>query len=317
MSDLFKNAVQSIILGLEDYQTNDAERTLSAVRNYYAGLLLLAKEVLVRAVPDADESEILAANYKPVPDGSGGVKYVPQSKRSIDLNGIGTRFKDFGLSIDQRVLLELSEIRNAVEHRSPKSMAHSMRQSIAMSFPLVYKLFRKANEDPYEVLEHTWQAMLDVRTVYDEELKTCRATFSNIEWNSSILADAPRLCVECGSELVAQNNHQNSNMQQIEANCRSCGATIGAERLIEYSIAKHMDGQPITSVRFGGHAPLQDCPECSLLAYVVGSGDDGCVWCECKLGECVFCETKLTPDDVDSHDNRMCSYCGYKLHKDD
>ena len=317
MSDLFKNAVQSIILGLEDYQTKDAKRTLSAVRNYYAGVLLLAKEVLVRAVPDADASEILAANYKPVPDGSGGVQYVAESVRSIDLNGIGTRFKDFGLRIDQGVLSELSKIRNAVEHRSPKDMDDSMRQSIAKSFPLVYKLFHKAGEDPYEVLEHTWQTMLDVRTVYDGELKTCRATFSNIEWNRNILADAPRLCVECGSELVAQNNHQNSNMQQIEANCRSCGATIGAERLIEDSIAKQMDGQLITTVRYGGHAPLQDCPECSLLTYVFGLEDDGCVWCECKLGDCVFCETKLTPDDVDSHDSRMCSYCGYKLHKDD
>ena len=317
MSDLFRNAVQSIILGLEDYQAKDTERTLSAVRNYYAGLLLLAKEVLVRAVPDADESDILAANYKPKPDGSGGVKYVAQSERSIDLQEIGTRFKDFGLSIDMKVLRELSHIRNAVEHRSPDSVAGSMRQSIAKSFPLVYKLFREAKEDTYEVLEHTWQTMLDVHTIYDEELKTCRDTFNKVEWNNSILADASRLCVECGSELVAQNNRQNSDMQQIEATCRSCGVAIGAEKLIKYSIYKHMDGQLYTSVRYGGRAPLQDCPECSLLTYVVGSEDDGCVWCEYRLGDCIFCETKLTPDDVDSDDFRMCSYCGYKFHKDD
>ena len=42
-----------------------------------------------------------------------------------------------------------------------------MRQSIAKSFPLVYELFHKAGEDPYKILEHTWQTMLDVRTVYD------------------------------------------------------------------------------------------------------------------------------------------------------
>ena len=78
-----------------------------------------------------------------------------------------------------------------------------------------------------------------------------------------------------------------------------------------------MDGQVVTSARYGGHAPLQDCPECSLLTYVVGSEDDGCVWCECKLGDCVFCEEKLTPDDVDFDDYRMCSYCGYKFRKDD
>ena len=317
MSDLFKNAVQSIILGLEDYQTKDADRTLSAVRNYYAGLLLLAKEVLVRAVPDVEESEILAANYKPVPDGSGGVKYVKQKDRSIDLNGIGTRFKDFGLQIDHRALQSLSKIRNEVEHLSSRVADYVMRNAIAQSFPLVYTLFRQAGEEPHEILEHTWETMLGVRTVYEQELKSCRATFDNIEWNSDLLAGAPRLCVECRSELVAQNKEHNNNKQQIEADCRSCGATIGAEKMISYSIAEHLDGLRIRAARYGAPDGLQNCPECDLLTYVVGAGDDGCVWCDCKLGECAFCETRLTPDDVDFDDDRLCTDCGYKLHKDD
>ena len=112
MPDLFENAVQSIKLGVEDYLANDPPRALSAVRNFYAGLLLLAKEVLVRAVPDAEESEIIAARYKPVPDGSGGVKYVAASQRTIDLMTIGYRFKDFGLTINHVALKDLSRIRN-------------------------------------------------------------------------------------------------------------------------------------------------------------------------------------------------------------
>jgi hypothetical protein len=44
---LFRNAVQSIQLGIEDYQANNSKRAVSAVRNFYAGVLLLAKEVLV------------------------------------------------------------------------------------------------------------------------------------------------------------------------------------------------------------------------------------------------------------------------------
>ena len=317
MSDLFKNAVQSIILGLEDYQTKDADRTLSAVRNYYAGLLLLAKEVLVRAVPNANASEILAANYKPVPDGSGGVKYVKQKERSIDLNGIGTRFKDFGLQIDHRALQSLSKIRNEVEHLSSRVADHVMRNAIAQSFPLVYTLFRQAGEEPHEILEHTWETMLGVRTVYEQELKSCRATFDNIEWNSDVLAGAPRLCVECRSELVAQNNVQNNDKQQIDAECRSCGATIGAEELISYSIAEHFDGLRNTGIGYGAHDALQNCPECDLLTYLVGAENDGCVWCDCKLDECAFCKTQLTPDDVYLGDYRLCTYCGYKFHKDD
>ncbi len=54
MSGLFENAVLSIQLGVEDYQANDPKRALSAVRNFHAGILLLAKEVLVRAAPGAN-----------------------------------------------------------------------------------------------------------------------------------------------------------------------------------------------------------------------------------------------------------------------
>ncbi len=53
MNTLFDNAIQSIQLGVEDYQANDPRRALSAVRNFYAGILLLAKEVLVRTAPGA------------------------------------------------------------------------------------------------------------------------------------------------------------------------------------------------------------------------------------------------------------------------
>jgi hypothetical protein len=54
MSSLFDNAVASIRMGIEDYQSQDAFRDISAVRNYYAGVLLLAKEALVRRFPAED-----------------------------------------------------------------------------------------------------------------------------------------------------------------------------------------------------------------------------------------------------------------------
>ncbi len=44
MSEIFENAVTSIILGIEDFKHGSDERMLSAARNYYAGLLLLANE---------------------------------------------------------------------------------------------------------------------------------------------------------------------------------------------------------------------------------------------------------------------------------
>lgn len=57
MSEIIENAITSIKLGIEDFQTGDDDRMLSAARNYYAGLLLLAKECLVNTVPDTHHSE--------------------------------------------------------------------------------------------------------------------------------------------------------------------------------------------------------------------------------------------------------------------
>ena len=52
-------------LGVEDYQSNDAKRAVSAVRNFYSGVLLLAKEVLIRAAPGANAVDVIGARYKP------------------------------------------------------------------------------------------------------------------------------------------------------------------------------------------------------------------------------------------------------------
>lgn len=53
-SPILANAAASIRLGIEDYQASDddKDRVLSAVRNVYAGILLLCKEVLRRLFPD-------------------------------------------------------------------------------------------------------------------------------------------------------------------------------------------------------------------------------------------------------------------------
>jgi hypothetical protein len=135
-------------MGIEDYASDKPDRSLSAVRNFYAGVLLLAKEVLVRAAPNADPDEIIGARYKPVPDGSGSVTHVPEGHKTIDFDTIGKRFKDFKLDIDQAALGELNKIRNEIEHRFTDRPAAVVREAIARAFPVTLQLFRLAKEDP-------------------------------------------------------------------------------------------------------------------------------------------------------------------------
>src|SRR3546814_6707118 len=108
MSVIFTNAVDSIKMGIEDYAQANPARALSAVRNFYAGVLLLGKEVLIRAAPLANADDIIGAKYTPVPDGTGGVTHVIEGYQTDDFNTLGKRFKDFGVLVDTHGLQELN-----------------------------------------------------------------------------------------------------------------------------------------------------------------------------------------------------------------
>ena len=141
MSALLQNAVDSLALGVEDFSANDSRRTLSAVRNFYAGALLLAKEALVRAAPNADPDEIIGAKYKPVPNGTGGVEHVQDGPQTVDFQSIAIRFRDFGIRANPRRLEKLNRIRNDIEHRYTVQAQDNIREAIATAFPLVSELF--------------------------------------------------------------------------------------------------------------------------------------------------------------------------------
>lgn len=316
MWNLFNNAVQSIRIGIEDYQSADAARALSATRNLYAGLLLLAKEALVRAAPRADESSVIAADFVPVPDDTGGVHYRPRSHRTIGFAEIRKRLKEFGLTIDDSALLKIRNIRNDIEHRYPDLSAEAVRTVVARAFPVTVQLFRLLREEPSGVLGDAWKTMLTVREVYEQERSECQASFSKLQWRSPVLEMISPLCPRCTSELVAQVDIKNTQQENIRARCRSCTTTVDAEELIETMLHDHYEADAYVAFKDGGNQPVAACPSCRRDTYVSFEEHAGCVLCEFVLeGECWRCGTPLAPDDVDSQDNRLCSYCGHMIRK--
>ncbi len=316
MNNLFDNAIQSIQLGVEDYQANDPKRALSAVRNFYAGTLLLAKEVLVRTVPNADPKDVLSARPRPIPDGSGGIKFDPGDK-TIDFSDIGKRFKDLGLPIDQNVLTDLNRIRSNVEHSFSMVPHMGMREAIARAFPVVVDLFRLAGEQPRAVLGDSWQVMLDVRGVYERELEACRRSFEGVDWKSDSMAEAAILCPVCESHLVERRDTSTTSHEDVDADCRACGAKIEAEKLVEVALDAHFEMEGHIAVKDGGEPPLSTCPECALETYVIWNEENGCVWCGLSLDECSMCSASLTPDNVSMDSNTLCGHCANTLSKDD
>lgn len=322
MDGLLTNAIASIRIGVEDYETGDPARALSAVRNLHAGLLLLAKWVLISKVPNTSKDDVIAAAYAPVPDSTGTLKYVPVGKRTIGLEDIRRRFESFGLNLSKETkkrLKSLSSARNAVEHRYVDPGGASLRETVSQSFVVAAEFCRLGDANPKELLEKAWDVMLEVNEVYEQELSACRITFKHMTWNFTVPDSVGPRCRLCGSDLVEQVEQDNTEQDKIQGKCRACGADIDADAVIESLVAQVYWASDHISVKDGGDTILHACPQCMCITYVNELDEygnvTGCVNCEFKLGDCWRCGTGLSPGDLYGDSGDLCGHCGYTMAK--
>lgn len=322
-SALFGNAIESIRMGIEDYALEKPERSLSAVRNFYAGLLLLAKEALARRAKAANLDEVIGAKYKPVPDGTGSVAYVADGHQTIDFVTTAKRFKDFGISLDResdKALQELNTVRNEIEHRYTNKSSEVVREVIARAFPLTVQLFRIAGEDPRLLLGDVWPTMLEARNLYQAELARCRQTLSAVNWFSSTVETIGLQCTECGSGLVEQRDPLNEDQPSMELCCTACGEALDVDAAIVDAVSRALSGEAYTRFKDAFESgPIFDCPECSNSAYI--DTENACAVCGRVFeweAKCARCYARIPLEDaLAGFDGGLCSYCTHLMEKDD
>jgi rubrerythrin len=317
MSALLENAVASLQLGVEDYSANTARRTLSAVRNFYAGVLLLAKEALVCAAPEADPDEVIGSRYRPVPDGEGGVEYVQDGAQTVDFQTLERRFKDFGIRADAGQLRALNRIRNDIEHRYSEQSNAAIREVIATAFPLVSDLFRQIDESPAERLGEAWQIMLNTTQLYQQELNRCVATLSDVAWVSDTVRGAVFACPACGSGLVAQTEPHATTQEDVTLICRACGGSPELQAVIEVALEEALGADAYLRAKDeGADGPIYTCPDCGAEAFI--DFEEACAVCGYATEEtdCVRCGKTLTLDDqLYAETSGLCSYCAHMSEK--
>ena len=315
MNSLLENAIQSLLVGIEDYQANDPGRALSAVRNFYAGTLLLGKEVLVRRAPQGDPMEVLGTGYRPKPDGNGGTKMVASRRRTIGFATLGLRLRDSGVHMDQAALEKLNRVRNEIEHYFTRDSTEAVRASIAKATPVVRELFRHARLVPEEQLGEAWLFLLKVREVYEQEVEECRRTFSEVRWLADVLEGGIQ-CPHCEHDLVVQSDAKNHDQELMECRCRACGKDVSAEEAVAATLHAHYAQELYEAETDGDDPPLHICPTCSVEAYLLTVEHTGCAWCGERLEQCAYCGLQLTLENV-HWDARCCSHCVYIMSKDD
>ncbi len=314
MSKLFENAISSIRMGIEDFGQQDADRDVSAVRNFYAGVLLLVKEALIRAAPEADPLLVIGSKMKPVPDGAGGIAMKQVGHGTVDFQQISERAKDFGISLDSSALKTLNGIRNDMEHHYTAQTSNAIRAAIAKGFPVVASLLRQMNETPVDLLGDVWGKMLQTKELYDQQLSEARATLKGVRWFSASINETSFKCTECQSELVEQVDSDNYEQEIIKLRCKTCGEENEIEEAVEQAVDRLYGADSYIRAKETGEAgPIYTCPSCQYETLIESEG--ACASCGDKVNytdECIRCGEGIPFQDfLDGIDGGLCSYCSY------
>lgn len=318
MPSLLDNAISSIRMGVEDFRQQDPDRDVSAVRNFYAGVLLLAKEALIRAAPNADPMLVIGARMKPVSDGAGGIAMQQVGHTTVDFHQIGERAADLGVGIDHVALKALNRIRNDMEHHYTTESATAIRAAISKGFPVVASLFRQLDEEPVDRLGEAWTSMLQTKELYDQEVRDARATYSGVHWYSESLADTTLKCTDCGNELLAQTDAENETQGDVELRCRSCGASPDLADVVEKVIDDIYGSEAYSRAKDTGEdGPVHQCPACERETLV--EDEDRCAACGEAVDyddECGRCGNGIGLSEyLAGADEGLCSYCAWQTEK--
>ncbi|MCT7310063.1 hypothetical protein N5J06_03845 [Ralstonia sp. CHL-2022] len=324
------NALTSIRLGVEDFtrsqltEDGDADRALSALRNLFAGILLLFKyRIATKAGSPADGYELIfkTGEILPQPDGMGGIEWQPTkfAKTTIDVPDIRKRFDAFGIQTDWKVIETLQKERNSAEHLHPQNAAGVIGKFLSDTFPVLSEFIQKELEcAPATLLGETWKTMLAHHDFYKAQAAACESAWEVLNVPDDLLPVVPDMqCEECGSSLLkpAGGEDESSDLEsgQVKYVCVSCAHRALAIPLLEETLVDFLGGYDPYS---GEEPPTGECPECQHRTFVHVQGE--CLWCGMKLNPegCARCGNSLTLDD---YDNMLCGYCQYQAdkHRDD
>jgi hypothetical protein len=311
LDKLLRNAIDSIEIGVEDFQSNDERRALSAVRNVYAGVLLLCKAVLWRHSMDTDGS-LIYTKVEPRKLPSGKIEWQPNKNKTVEVQDIKSRYKLLGLTLDWAKLDELSRHRNTIEHYYLSTPASAVKGVLANAMPLINTIMRDQLQTvpEHEFRTECWKVLLDNAEIQAEIARECEETFSKLEWPSTEVEFPIKhlACPGCGSGLIRQQDPDNTKPYEIEFACRSCGDDqFDSGDCMEAALDEEAAALFYIAMTDGGEPPLASCYECGRNTYIVDAGE--CVACDAAApGDCLVCGEGINIHDYNPDHPGLCGY---------
>lgn len=313
---IIQNAINSIQIGVEDFESDDDRRSVSAVRNIAAGILLLYKEKLCRLSPLDNKELLIKQNIRPVQNAKGEITFEGKGNKTVDVQSIKDRFTSLNVEVEWKRFEEINKLRNDLEHYYTSKSPDTVREIIAKSFLLIRDfLSEHLQEDPQEILGNDcWTTLLDVNDVYSAEEYACKRSIDAVDWKYGTVKEALAdiRCNQCLSSLI-HAPYPDDTYPIVNLHCKSCGQDFCFDDVLEECITDSLAGEAHLNIKDGGESPYDDCHECGKSTFIYE--EVCCVACgyEMEYTECEVCGDGLSLED--QYNEGKCNYCQYKWEK--
>jgi hypothetical protein len=316
-STILENAIASIQIGVEDYQKSyqDDRRVLSAIRNLYAGVLLLFKEKLNCLSPVDSEQVLLKTKFKfKVIDGDLVIK--GDGKKTVNFDQIEERFKSLNIRVDWKRMRKLQKIRNEAEHYTLNHSIHEVEEAIWSAFYVIENFIRyNLKEEPVNLLGvKTWKVLLETAENYESNYNLCMKKWKELELpeSFSLFLFEEISCPHCKSKLIRPRlNDTSLNIEtrsedfNIPLFCNACGSAF------------NFDKDDLLFLREKNAPEGTICDECgsncksSIIS--LNTGEYYCIECGSVLDEqCSRCSRFF----ISNYGIELCTECEEELLRD-
>jgi hypothetical protein len=312
---ILKNALDSIAIGLEDFQSEDERRIISSTRNIFAGILLLFKHRLVELSPNDSDEALIKQRVSPEIDITGAVKWIGKGKKTVDVQNIKERFESLNISVDWKRIERINTYRNDIEHYYSTLKSESVQQLISDSFLIIRNfIVDELNENPKYLLgEEYWNILVEANEVYAKEKAECDSSLEKLDYYNEVILDAFKsgICSSCGSGLLEAVSTKGDAISS-NFKCRACDKEDSYENTVNDVLQDYYVNDVYFSFKDGGEAPIVDCPLCFDGTYLVQAGV--CATCgDSPTLVCLRCGGTIP--DSELSDGDLCGYCDHVVAK--
>jgi len=312
---ILKNALASIEIGVEDYKSDDERRKISAVRNVYAGILLLFKEKLRRLSPKNTPDILIYSGIKPTLNQAGDVTFIPKNANTVDANQIEQLFKSLKVNFDKSTFKHIRELRKDVEHKYTEVPDKVIDEILAKSFLLIRNFIKnELDEVPVELLRgDCWSEFIEIEQIYEIEKHECDNLLRKLDWvHDGIKSNISEItCLLCQSELIKPANDAGT-YPEYNLECNACGLGFSFIDVLHRVITHIYYADAYYAMTQGDDYPIEACDSCENDTY--NKHDNFCYACDYqrKYYKCYQCGGDMgLIIDPDSDPDKICDQCSH------